>query len=114
MLKVSVQVGISSATLLLATLCGCRGVTYEQLLASARTCGARQDYECTIARANDAIQHSPTRPEAYFTLGLAYLATGSDRSAATEFSKAISLNPHFTEARLSLGEMMATSADPNV
>src|SRR4051812_866406 len=112
MLKVPVWLTLTSTSVLV--VCGCRGPTYERLLNAANSCGARQDYECAIEQASDAIRRDPTRPEAYYALGLAYLGTGSDQSAADQFSRAIGLNPRFAEARLSLSEMMATSNDPNV
>jgi tetratricopeptide (TPR) repeat protein len=67
-----------------------------------------------ILEFRNAVQAAPKNAEAYYQLGLAYLARQDYRNAVGDLRQAIALNPKHTAAKLKLAELMASVADPDV
>jgi len=62
----------------------------------------------------NAAQAAPKNAEAYYQLGLAYLAQRDYRDAVAGLRKAIALDPKHKAAKLRLAELMASVTDPGV
>ncbi len=67
-----------------------------------------------ILEFRNAVQASPKNAEAYYQLGLAYLARQDYRNAVAGLRQAIAVNPKHTAARLKLAQLMASVSDPEV
>jgi tetratricopeptide (TPR) repeat protein len=67
-----------------------------------------------ILEFHNAVQAAPKNAEAYYQLGLAYLARQDYGNAVGGFRQAIKLNPKHTAAKLRLAELMASVTDPDV
>ena len=61
-----------------------------------------------ILEFRNAVQASPKNAEAYYQLGLAYLARQDYRNAVAGLRQAIALNPKHTAAQLKLAQLMAS------
>ncbi len=67
-----------------------------------------------ILEFKNAVQAAPKNAEAYYQLGLAYLARQDYRNAVGGLRQAIALNSKHTAAKLKLAQLMASVADPSV
>jgi len=67
-----------------------------------------------ILEFRNAAQAAPKNAEAYYQLGLAYLARQDYHNAVAGLRQAIALNPKHTAAKLRLAQLMASVADPEV
>jgi len=67
-----------------------------------------------ILEFRNAVQAAPKNAEAYYQLGLAYLARQDYRNAVAGLRQAIALNPKHSAAKLRLAQLMASVSDPGV
>jgi putative PEP-CTERM system TPR-repeat lipoprotein len=73
----------------------------------------RKDYGRASLEFLNAIQVMPRDVEAYYQLGIAFLATGDLPRGASALRKATELNPKHVDAQLRLSSLMAASRDLN-
>jgi len=75
----------------------------------------QKDYSRAILEFNGAIQAKPKDPEAYYQLGLAYLASGNVTGGVSAMLKATKIDPNYAPAQLKVAELMtAYSTDPSI
>ena len=72
----------------------------------------KKDPARAILQFRNAIQATPTDPEAYYQLGLASLAAGDLRQGALALRKTLELNPKHAAAQLRLASLMTYADDP--
>ncbi len=73
----------------------------------------RKDYGRASLEFLNAIQVMPRDADAYYQLGLVFLATGDLQRGASALRKATELNPKHVDAQLRLSSLMAASRDLN-
>lgn len=71
----------------------------------------KKNYDVAILQFKNASAAKPWDAEPYYQLGLSYLAANDGRAAATNFGKAVEVNPRHTAAQLQLAELLATSRE---
>lgn len=105
------------ATLILFALAGCRR-TVERSYADRMESGQRYLDQGKYAEAaiefRGAIQQAPQEAEAYYRLGLAYLAAGNIMDAVPALVKAAEINPRHAGSQKQLAEMLISSKDPKL
>jgi tetratricopeptide (TPR) repeat protein len=74
----------------------------------------KHDAKRAIIEFQNAVQATPRSAEAFYQLGLAYLAIGDIQKGIAGLRKAIELNPKHNEARLKLAELMASVRNPDI
>jgi tetratricopeptide (TPR) repeat protein len=72
---------------------------------------ATKDYARAILELRNAVSAAPDDAEPYYRLGMVFLASGDQRTAARMFQKAAELNPRHTGAQLKLAELMTVSGN---
>ncbi len=70
-----------------------------------------KDHRRAIIELSNAVQAMPTDGEAYYQLGLAYLAAGDPAPAVTSLHKATTLNPKHSGAQIALSQLLASSGE---
>jgi tetratricopeptide (TPR) repeat protein len=104
--------------LALALACGACDRSPEARSAKFMAAGKRllekKDPARAILQFRNAVQATPTNPEAYYQLGLASLAAGDLRQGVIALRKTLELNPKHAGARLRLAELMTYASDPEV
>jgi tetratricopeptide (TPR) repeat protein len=73
-----------------------------------------KDYVRATLELKNAIRLMPQNAEAYYQLGLCYLATGDSRLGTSAFRRAAALDPKHIGAQLKLAELQMGSSDPEV
>jgi len=74
----------------------------------------KNDPARAILQFRSAAQTTPRNPEAYYQLGIAFLAAGDLRNGVASLRKALDLNPKHAAAQLRLAQLMASTSDPEV
>ncbi len=72
----------------------------------------KKDYSRALLEIRSAIQMMPQDAEAYYRLGMVYLAEGALQESAAALREATQLNPRHVDAQLTLSTLMAASRDP--
>ena len=67
-----------------------------------------------ILEFRNAVRATPANAEAYYQLGLAYLAAHDVRDSVASLRKALDLNPNHQGAQLKMAQLMSTADDPSV
>lgn len=105
------------AVLLLAAAYGCRRngrKTYVQRMESGQHYLEQKKYAEAAIEFRGAIQVSPQDAEAYYRLGLAYLAMGNLMEAVPALVKAAEIDPRHAGSQKKLAEMLVASKDPKL
>jgi tetratricopeptide (TPR) repeat protein len=74
---------------------------------------AKKDYSRAMIEFRNALRADETDSEAWYQLGLGYLASGEQKNAAGAFLQATKLDPKHLAAQVKISEMMLASRDPN-
>lgn len=80
-------------------------------LMSVRVPLQRGEWEQALAAAETVVDDHPDDPRSYNAMGLAALGIGNPMLAQERFSKALALNPGFTDAALNLGRLLRKEGD---
>ncbi|MGQ9635914.1 MAG: tetratricopeptide repeat protein [Bryobacteraceae bacterium] len=103
--------------LLLAAAYGCRRngqKTYVQRMESGQHYLEQKKYAEATIEFRGAIQLSPQDAEAYYRLGLAYLAMGNLMEAVPALVRAAEIDPRHAGSQKKLAEMLVASEDPKL
>lgn len=82
-----------------------------RFIASGKKLMEKKDAQRAILEFRNATQATPKNPEAYYQLGLAYLAAGDLRNGVGNLRKALELNPKHAAAQLRLAELMTNTSN---
>jgi Tfp pilus assembly protein PilF len=85
--------------------------SYATLLESGSKYLENKDYVRAIIQFKNAARQSPRNAEAYYRLGVAYLASGSVREAVVALVRAAEADPKHAGAQIKLAELLANSRD---
>jgi tetratricopeptide (TPR) repeat protein len=108
------RVGMATCVILAVMSAGCSRSPEERrkdFISIGDKRMAEKDWARAILEYKNAAQAVPGDPEAYYKLGLAYLATGDGRHGVGFLQKAVQINPKYGEAQLKLSELMILSDD---
>lgn len=100
---------VSAILLITVLLGGCAGTPEHQaakFLANGKAQIEKKDYARALLELKNAIHLQPKNAEAYYQLGLAYLATGDYRGAYQNVLQATELDPHHLQAQEKLAEII--------
>jgi len=106
--------------LAVALVCGgaaCRRgaeATYAQRLESGQKFLEQGKFAEASIEFRAATRQSPQAAEAYYRLGLSYLAAGNLMEAVPALVRASELNPKHSPSQLKLAELLSSSRDPNL
>src|ERR1039458_3753034 len=86
----------------------------DRYLASGKKLIEKKDYRRAVLEFKNALRAKPRDAEVYYQLGSAYLGAQDVGGAVISFKKATELNPKHAGAQLSLGQILASTADPRL
>ena len=113
-LKNRLRIGVMAAVIASVGLSACSLVTRSEAgraMDAGKKLLAKKDYARAILEFKNAIRAKPDSAEAYYQLGLAYLAAGDWNMAAAHLTRATELDPRHRDAQLKVAELMATTED---
>ena len=74
----------------------------------------KKDAKRAVIEFRNAVKATPKNADAFYQLGLAYLAAGDVKMGIGSLREAIALNPTHRAARLQLAELMASTSNPDI
>ncbi|MFM7058958.1 MAG: tetratricopeptide repeat protein [Planctomycetota bacterium] len=97
------------AAVLLFVIAGCaeRIDSFEEYLELAWRHERAGDQQQAIVAYQQALQHEPMRPIAWYDLGVLYEATGQPELAVNAWTQAITHDPDYTQAYVNRGTLLA-------
>jgi putative PEP-CTERM system TPR-repeat lipoprotein len=84
----------------------------QQFIAAGQGMMEKKDFARAVLEFKNAAQVVPNHPEAYYRLGLAYLASGDYKRGIPYIQKTLEIDPKHAEAQLKLSELMILTDDP--
>ena len=85
-----------------------------QYLKRGAALAAKKDYDRAALEFRNAVKEMPKDAEAYYQLGLTYLASGNVGNGVAALRHATEINPKHTGAQLKLAELMTTSQNQDI
>src|SRR5260370_3940848 len=85
-----------------------------QYLGRGAALAAKKDYDRAALEFRNAVKEMPKDAEAYYQLGLTYLASGNVGNGVAALRHATEINPKHAGAQLKLAELMTTSQNQDI